>query len=581
MTQAAATTLSPCGHSGEGEASLVQPQHDPNSRSSREPPAVSRPPGSVRQLLQGVEKPCPAPTPLSAASCSQPHAHMHSHCAHTCTPAGPAPLHPVPAQDCGGAGGAGLRTGSPGIPDSCCPPAVKPDVRHVGGQPSGPSGPASGSPPTPTPSAALGGPDLADPSAALGGPDLADPGEFGAMGRVSITGDRHPELPCGSGCPQRGPPCSTLCGFHAFKKEKYQEMQLPIKLYGGLEMSRALLEKIRNLIFQLKPSIDLPEPPKGHRRCPHSHPSHAGPTKSQPCAPSCSRSSGRAGPSLPRAGWGPPRPGSPLGLHRACSAPAARRLCLLPVPGFARHSAATPTRGQAQGPRLGDRGRWRSREGGRHLRPPPTGTPDSGLSTPAQARDPRDPPAQSHFPGPSQAAGGSRHRPTSRFPTAPLGTRRQRDLAPSSWWCCPDWKQDTKTGREADRTGGLGRTWPGEGTLARLTLTEEVAPATVTQGQWERAAEGAEPQRPYPDCMLPGLPRTLPEGSGLLPSLTHRAERSPTPPRELGMLGPAGQPLQPGAPESRCAEVRGRGLVPPGPRLPGWTKAVRPRAPVA
>lgn len=212
---------------------------------------------------------------------------------------------------------------------------------------------------------------------------------------------------------------------------------------------------------------------------------------------------------------------------------------------------------------------------------PPTGTPDSGLGTPAQAWDPRDPPAQSHFPGPSQAAGGSRHRPTSRFPTAPLGTRRQRDLAPSSWWCCPDWKQDTKTGREADRTGGLGRTWPGEGTLARLTLTEEVAPATVTQGQWERAAEGAEPQRPYPDCMLPGLPRTLPEGSGLLPSLTHRAERSPTPPRELGMLGPAGQPLQPGAPESRCAEVRGRGLVPPGPRLPGWTKAVRPRAPVA
>lgn len=151
MTQAAATTLSPCGHSGEGEASLVQPQHDPNSRSSREPPAVSRPPGSVRQLLQGVEKPCPAPTPLSAASCSQPHAHMHSHCAHTCTPAGPAPLHPVPAQDCGGAGGAGLRTGSPGIPDSCCPPAVKPDVRHVGGSRQAHQVPPPDLPPPPPP----------------------------------------------------------------------------------------------------------------------------------------------------------------------------------------------------------------------------------------------------------------------------------------------------------------------------------------------------------------------------------------------------------------------------------------------
>lgn len=38
---------------------------------------------------------------------------------------------------------------------------------------------------------------------------------------------------------------SALCGFHFFKKQNFQGMQLPIKLYVGLEMSKTLLEKIR------------------------------------------------------------------------------------------------------------------------------------------------------------------------------------------------------------------------------------------------------------------------------------------------------------------------------------------------
>lgn len=151
---------------------------------------------------------------------------------------GPGSLHPI-SHSGGeelwtpeGMGGCRSQDRPYGSPDPCCPAPLGSQVSNTWDGPIG----------SQTCRLPVHSPDLIPH---LRRPHTCQIQESSEPREVSLHLRGHQEIPGNRGCCQPGPMCSVLCGFLFFKKEKHREMQLPIELYGGLEMSGVLSEKIR------------------------------------------------------------------------------------------------------------------------------------------------------------------------------------------------------------------------------------------------------------------------------------------------------------------------------------------------